>query len=137
MKIGLISHSEDETRKFAKDLAKKYRVVALIGELGSGKTIFAQGFAQGLGIKERIISPTFILIRQHPIPNSNKTFYHLDLYRVNSKSDIKDLGIKEILEGQDNIVLIEWAEKINHLLFSDAIKVKLKKAEEGRRISLF
>lgn len=138
MKTGFISHNEDETRKFAKDLAKKYRVVALIGELGSGKTLFAQGFAQGLGIKERVISPTFILVRQHPIPSSNKTFYHLDLYRLNSKSDIKDLGIKEILENKDNILLIEWAEKINHLLPADAIKVKLEKVSESkRRLSLF
>lgn len=133
-----VSHNENETRKIAKNLAKVYRIVALIGELGSGKTIFAQGFAQGLAVKDKIISPTFILIRQHAIPSSNKTFYHLDLYRLNNKVEIKDLGIKEILESQDNIVLIEWAEKIDQLLPADSIKVKLEKVSEGeRRISLF
>src|SRR3989304_1778394 len=94
-----VSHSANETKQIAEKLAKvvqktllqqiqgrmahpKSNIFALTGELGAGKTIFAQGFAKGLGIKEKIISPTFVLIRQHKIPNTTKTLYHIDLYRL-------------------------------------------------------
>lgn len=134
-----VSHNEEETRKFAEDLAKKTRtqVIALTGDLGSGKTVFAQGFAKGLQVKEKVISPTFILVRAHPIPNSKKTFYHLDLYRLEEKSEIENL-VKEILENPDNILLIEWAEKIENILPINSLKIKLEKISENeRKISLF
>jgi tRNA threonylcarbamoyladenosine biosynthesis protein TsaE len=129
-----VSHSEEETRNFAKNLAKKNKtqVVALIGELGYGKTIFAQGFAQGLGIKEKVISPTFILVRAHPIPKKNKTFYHLDLYRLEQKSEIEHL-VKEILENPNNILLIEWAEKVESILPKNSLRIKLEKVSEFER----
>src|SRR3989344_6734318 len=104
-----ITNSEEETIKLAKDLAKNFkgRIIALTGPLGAGKTTFVKGFAKGLGIKDNIISPTFVLIRQH------RSFYHVDLYRVD---DFKDLGLEEILSNKNNIVLIEWAEKIKKIL---------------------
>lgn len=130
-----ISNSENETINIAANLAKSIRggVVALTGELGAGKTVFAKGFAKGLGIKERIISPTFILIRSHKVPNSPKIFYHIDLYRLEHIRDLKTLGLDEVLSNPNNIVLIEWAEKARSLLPKNAKKISIEK-EDGKRI---
>lgn len=129
-----ISRSENETKAIAAELAKedKSNIFALIGELGSGKTTFIQGFAEGLGIKEKIISPTFVLIKQHPIPNTQKTLYHIDLYRI---EDLTELGLKEIIEYPNNIVLIEWAEKIKKLP-KNTIRISIKKQGNKRVITL-
>lgn len=109
--------SEKETKDLAKKLAKQlHGVIALSGELGAGKTTFVQGFAKGLGIKEKILSPTFVLIRQHYIPNSKQILYHLDLYRIDDPDQIESVGIKELLQNPKNMILIEWAEKIKKYL---------------------
>src|SRR5689334_12083419 len=91
-----VSSSEDETKKFAEDFSKnlKGNIIALTGELGAGKTTFTQGFAKGLGIKDKIISPTFVLVRQHKIPSSQGIFYHIDLYRLEN-INIKELGLED------------------------------------------
>ncbi|MBI2031347.1 MAG: tRNA (adenosine(37)-N6)-threonylcarbamoyltransferase complex ATPase subunit type 1 TsaE [Candidatus Levybacteria bacterium] len=122
-----ITKNLEETQELAKNLSKtleKSNVLALYGELGSGKTTFAQGLAKSLGIKKRIISPTFIILRayklkpQTPNPKSQKvkSFYHVDLYRIKDEKDIEGLGIDEIIKDKKNIVAIEWAEKIEKFL---------------------
>ncbi len=128
------STSEEETRKIAWKLARdiKTGVIALTGELGAGKTVFVQGFAKGLGIKDKIISPTFVLIRQHKF--SKRILYHIDLYRLENKINIKELGIEEIIINPDNLVLIEWAEKIEKDLPKKTIKINLKKVTENKRL---
>lgn len=126
------TYSAAETKNFAFQIAKRVQsggVVALYGNLGTGKTTFAQGFAKALGIKEKIISPTFILIRQHPVPNTKHTFYHIDLYRL---KDIKGLGLEEIMENRENIVLIEWADRLQQLP-KNAIKITIEKLSENSR----
>lgn len=130
-----LSHSEEETKQIAQKIAKrtKGRILALSGQLGAGKTTFASGFAQGLGIKDKIISPTFIFIRQHPIPNTNKTFYHIDLYRIQTKEEIGSLGLGEILNNPKSIALVEWAEKAAGLLSKNTIRVKLNIVSENER----
>ncbi len=122
-----ITNSPEETKRLAGNLAKNLNrgIVALYGDLGSGKTTFVQGFAKGLGIKEKIISPTFIIIRQYPT-----NFYHIDLYRV---ENFQGLGLKEILENPNNIVLIEWAEKLSNLP-KNTKKIIIKKLEGDKRI---
>lgn len=111
------THSEIETKKLAQKIARKFKkgVIALSGDLGAGKTTFVQGFAKGLGIKEKIISPTFVVIRQHKIPKSNRILYHVDLYRLENQEDLRDLGLQEIISNPKNIVIIEWAEKLVNL----------------------
>ena len=94
------------------DQEKRAVVIALEGELGAGKTTFVQGFAKGLKIQDKIISPTFVLIRQHQIPKTERTLYHIDLYRLENTKNIEELGIKELLKTSQDIVLIEWADKI-------------------------
>lgn len=127
------SNSEQETKRIATKLAKEARgnIYALTGELGAGKTIFVQGFAKGLGIKEKIISPTFVLIRQHKIPKTKRFLYHVDLYRIEK---IKDLGLKDLWSNKNNIVLIEWAEKAESILPKDAIKINITKESGHSRL---
>jgi tRNA threonylcarbamoyladenosine biosynthesis protein TsaE len=91
-------------------------VVCLYGDLGSGKTTFVQGFARGLGIQHRLLSPTFIIVRRYQISQSTSLLYHVDLYRTKTSYDIENLGFSEILEDLRGYVLIEWAEKLGSLL---------------------
>lgn len=121
MEKTVITKSSEETQEVGEELAKdltKGTVLLLIGELGSGKTTFVQGLAKGLGITRRIISPTFPIIRSHAVPSNvvsgkNATFlYHIDLYRVTGEKEMESLGLEELLETKDSIVVIEWPEKL-------------------------
>jgi tRNA threonylcarbamoyladenosine biosynthesis protein TsaE len=129
------SNSDTETKNIAKDLAKKITsgVIALTGDLGAGKTTFTQGFAEGLEITDKVISPTFVLIRQHKIPNTQKTLFHIDLYRLEEPINIQDLGIADLLDTKDDLVLIEWAEKIEKLLPKDTIRINIEILGENKR----
>lgn len=95
-------------------------VLCLQGDLGSGKTTFLQGFAKGLGIKEKITSPTFVIYKKF------KNFYHFDCYRINKSEEILELGFKEIISNPENIVAIEWPEKIKKTLEKDIIEIDFK-----------
>lgn len=112
-------------------------VIALTGNLGSGKTTFVQGFAEGLGISNRIISPTFILMRSYKIEDKGgfEALYHLDLYRLEGdvKREVLNLGFEEILENPKNIILIEWAEKIKEEL-STASWIEFQRKTENERL---
>ena len=136
-----ITHSSKETFDKAYKFAEKYQnkggIIALIGDLGSGKTTFVQGIASGLGITERVLSPTFIFIRQHKIPNSERILHHIDLYRVEDYQNINQLGLDEIIANPDNIALIEWAEKIGKILPQTATIIKIDRiSENSRRITI-
>ncbi len=109
------THTVDQTQLLAADLVNSLggqTILALYGGLGSGKTTFAQGIGQALGVR-RVISPTFTLIRQyslkHPVFDQ---FYHLDLYRLNSPQEVLALGIEELWQQPRALVVIEWPEKI-------------------------
>lgn len=134
-----IAHSEQETKLIAEKFARatKGRIFALTGELGAGKTIFVQGFAKGLRIKDKIISPTFVLIRQHKIPATTEILYHIDLYRLDNIRDLKSLGLEEILSDPNNIVLIEWAEKAQKFLPKNTVKINISKSGDQNRIITF
>jgi tRNA threonylcarbamoyladenosine biosynthesis protein TsaE len=110
-------------------------VVALVGELGSGKTLFSQGLARGLAVPETfyITSPTFAIINEYPgrIP-----FYHLDLYRVAGRAELAELGLEEILYGR-GAVAIEWAERLGEDLPAERLEVSLKFLGEGERNIVF
>ncbi len=131
----------EETQKIAHKIAKKIKngaILALIGDLGSGKTTFTQGFAKGLGIKEKVISPTFILMRQYSLPGSPKAkLFHIDLYRFENIKEIESLGLNEIFSNPKNIILIEWAEKLGKLLPKQAVKIYFTHTfESGRKIEV-
>jgi tRNA threonylcarbamoyladenosine biosynthesis protein TsaE len=105
-------------------------ILALTGNLGSGKTTFVQGLAEGLGIKSRIISPTFILMRKY-----DKNFYHIDLYRLEEKveQEVKNLGLEDIWTNPQNLVVIEWAEKIKNIIPKTAIWIKFENLGGDKR----
>lgn len=116
--MEFVSSSIYDTEKLAKKLAKKYKKGAVIlfqGPLGSGKTTFIQTFAKALGVTGRIISPTFILMKPYDLPKSLRKLYHLDLYRLENQQQIESLGLEEIWNNPQNIVLIEWAAKLAQL----------------------
>ena len=130
-----ITNSAKETQNLAGKIARSFKgsIIALSGSLGAGKTTFTQGFAKGLGVKGRIISPTFVLIRSHHIPKSHKVFSHIDLYRLESEKDFAALGLKELLNDPNNIILIEWADKIKDLLPQNATWINFESENETHR----
>lgn len=154
------SRSPKETRGLAEKLAKKIlskkprgksaAVIALVGDLGVGKTLFAQAFIKALGAKQRIISPTFLLMRNYKFPArvkaaagrqipNYKYVYHIDCYRIKKPAELLKLGLKEILADPKNIVLIEWADKIKKQLPPKTIRINFShgRKENERLIDVF
>ncbi len=113
---------------------KKSVVIGLIGDLGSGKTVFAKGFAKGLGIKKVITSPTFVLEKIYKLNNKNyEHFVHIDAYRLENSKEISDLGFKDLIRHPRNIILIEWADRIKNILPCDCIKINFEHMKKDRR----
>jgi tRNA threonylcarbamoyladenosine biosynthesis protein TsaE len=141
--MELISHSIKETHRIAANLAKKIVkrgarkgacVVALEGELGVGKTTFTQGFVRSLNIKQKVKSPTFLLMRSYILPTPKfKLLYHIDCYRINSYKELVPLDIRGILKDPDNLVLIEWAERIKSIIPKDRILVHIDHIDSKTR----
>lgn len=129
----IITKSTEETKKFGANLAKigDKRILCLYGDLGSGKTTFTQGFAQGLGITKRLLSPTFIIVRRYTL-GATKFFYHIDLYRMKNMSDINELGLSEIFNDPGNIVVIEWAERLEALTPENRLDVHFSVQKDER-----
>ncbi len=143
----IISSSPRMTRKSGADFAKylinnplgdKALVVALIGDLGSGKTTLLRGFARGLGVKEKILSPTFIIFRKLEIKGLYFRFlYHFDCYRIGAPKDLLALGWKEIVKNPQNIIVVEWADRVSKIIPKNAVRVELRrKGECSREIKL-
>ena len=125
-------------RKILKEPSAKAMVLSLVGNLGGGKTTFLQGFAQGLEVKENVLSPTFNIMKKYKInkKSSRKNFYHFDSYRLTEK-EMLDLGLKEILAQPENIVAIEWADKIKRIIPQNSLILKFDFVDEKtRKISL-
>ena len=151
MKKENITSSSIQTKKlgekFAKEILskkskKKSFVIGLEGELGGGKTTFIQGFAKGLGIKEKILSTTFIIYKKFKIQNPNaksnpkskiQNFYHFDCYRIRKPKEILDLGFKEIISNPKNIVVVEWADKIKKIMPKNTLWIKFEFVDEKTR----
>jgi tRNA threonylcarbamoyladenosine biosynthesis protein TsaE len=104
--------------------SKKAMVIGLFGDLGAGKTTFVKAFMRGLGMRKKIISPTFVLMRSFPIKGPYHKIYHIDAYRVNEKA-FGQLGLKDIINDPDNIVIIEWADRVKGILPADAISINI------------
>jgi len=127
--LGATTGSPDETRAFAAALAPQCRagdVVLLVGDLGAGKTVFAQGFAAALGVTGPVTSPTFALIRQYRCgPDSAvRTLIHADVYRTGSVAEVSDLALAELVE-EDAVALIEWGDMAAPALGDSALEVTL------------
>lgn len=131
------SNSPKETQKIAQKFAKEILpgdIIALYGDLGSGKTIFAQGLAKGLKIKRKITSPTFVFMRSYPFKfkKQDLTFYHLDLYRGEQEKDFARLGLEEVFQ-EDSVTILEWAQNIKNSLPKKRIDVIIEKIDDTKR----
>jgi len=134
-----ISKSVSETHKIANNLLENLdntNLLCLYGELGAGKTTFVQGLAKTLGIKKRVISPTFVMMREYPmkLPITHYSLLiHIDLYRIESEEDVISLDLKELWANRKNLVVIEWAEKIKPILPKKRIDVKFEYVSQNKR----
>ncbi len=130
----MISRSEKETLDIGKLVAKKVNggeVILLNGDLGSGKTVFARGFAMAMGIKEAITSPTFTIVNKY---NSEKiVIYHFDMYRLQDEEEAMAAGLDELIDEKGAVKLIEWSEKVEGLLPDNCIVIDIKKIDDNTR----
>ena len=134
------SQSVDDTyflaRKFAQSISKG-NVIALIGNLGTGKTTFTKGLAKALGILENVGSPTFKLVSEYL--GTDSVLYHIDAYRLDGSKDFLNIGGEEYLTTEDGITVIEWADIIGDILDDDVIQVKFARIQnnsEARQIEI-
>lgn len=136
-KVVLKSSSPQQTKKIANALIKTLlnkskllppHIFALSGNLGAGKTNFVQGIAKALNIKQPILSPTFVIIKDFKINKKGffKKLYHIDCYRLEKISEIKNLGFNDIVSDSKNLIFIEWPEKIKKIIPRETVWIKFK-----------
>lgn len=138
METTFVSSSFEETREIAAKLAsglEEGTTLCLYGELASGKTTFTQGLGKVFGI-ERVVSPTFLIMRQYPVTTHQtiKTFFHLDLYRLNTIEEIKAFDVEEIWSNPENLLVIEWPEKLQEVLPKKRLDIYFTANGENERI---
>ncbi len=134
------TNSEQATEDFAAALAGKVSpgtVICLDGDLGTGKTVFARGFARGLGITEPIVSPTFTIL--HGYEGGRLPLWHFDVYRIEDPEEMYEIGFEDCFYG-DGVSLVEWASRVKEIIPGDAVHVRIEKnLEKGfdyRRITV-
>jgi len=136
-----ISRSLADTNNIAKDIVKKLngehktaKVIGLYGNLGAGKTAFTQELARELGIKEKVVSPTFVIMKKSPIKGHKfKTLIHIDAYRLEKGEELAKLGWAEIITDPENLVLIEWPEIVADVMPKNHDKIKIRHLDETSR----
>lgn len=128
-----ISHSVEETEKFAEEFGKKLKgteTIALYGGLGAGKTAFTRGLARGLDVEDNVSSPTFAIVNEYA---GSVPLYHFDMYRIESWNDLYSIGFFDYIGN--GVIVIEWSENIEGALDDDVIKVVIEKTvNENERI---
>ena len=121
------SYSEQDTFDFAYKLAGETQpgtVYALIGDLGVGKTAFTKGFAEGLGITEPIVSPTFTFVQIYE--EGRMPLYHFDVYRISDVSEMDEIGYEDCFFGE-GVSIMEWADLVPEILPEDAVTITISK----------
>lgn len=141
--MEIITKSAQSAKNFGKQLTDSLKggeILALVGDLGSGKTTFVQGLAEGFGISSNVISPTFILMREYECKSKKqnskcKNLYHVDLYRLEDdvKAELKNLGIMDLWEKKENIVVIEWADKAREFMPKNTRWIEFKSLEDDQK----
>lgn len=119
-----LTRSTDETLELAGTVGELLRpgdVVALVGDLGAGKTVFARGVARALGVTEPVVSPSFTIVREY---DGRTPLVHVDVYRIDTVQELHDLGFEELVRD-DAVTLVEWGDMIDGLLPADRLDVRL------------
>jgi tRNA threonylcarbamoyladenosine biosynthesis protein TsaE len=128
----ILSRNAEDTQRAGYALAKEFtggETVALIGDLGAGKTVFVKGMAQALGITQMVVSPTFTILREY---HGRLPLYHFDVYRVLSEEEMFEVGLEEYL-ASGGVSVIEWADNIPGLLPEDTLFVRIRRLEGEER----
>ncbi len=136
IKRELLIKNENETREFALELAREFEagdVLALIGDLGTGKTALTGYIAQGLGIRDSIVSPTFTIVREYT--DGRLPLYHFDVYRLADSEEMLYIGAEEYFYDKGGVCVIEWADIVEDILPPDTKYIYIEYgASEGERI---
>ncbi|MCR5409692.1 MAG: tRNA (adenosine(37)-N6)-threonylcarbamoyltransferase complex ATPase subunit type 1 TsaE [Lachnospiraceae bacterium] len=132
------THSQEETRALAREIGERAdagTVIGLTGDLGCGKTVFAKGIAEGVGVKEHVSSPTYTIMQQYD--DGRMPVYHFDVYRIGDVSELDETGYEDCFFGE-GISIVEWADMVREIMPEDTIWVSisrdLSKGEDYRRI---
>jgi len=139
-----VSKNDRETGEIAKMFLNKILkkdirrqgalVVSLSGDLGTGKTVFAQAIAKHLGIKNKVSSPTFVIVKKYPLKNKKyKLLFHLDAYRLKNEKELLYLGWEEIINKKEHLVFIEWPENVSKIIPPNAEFVRISHTKNGYR----
>ena len=141
--VKFVSRSAAQTRRIAGEVLRECGkgrplILALVGELGSGKTTFIQGLAGALGIREKVQSPTFVLMKRYRLGGRVRSFRHLvhiDAYRLRRPAEAERLGFKQLLRDREAVVVIEWADRIRELVPRGALWIQFKHGRHlGERV---
>ena len=131
----IVIKNEEETKKFGEKLCEKLTagsIVALTGDLGTGKTTLTKAIAAGLGLTDVITSPTFNIVKQYD--SGRLPLYHFDVYRIGDVDEMYEIGYEEYFFG-DGVCVIEWADLIEEIIPDDAVRIEIEYGEkEGERI---
>lgn len=136
------SASEKDTHALGVDFAKRMDkgcVLGLVGDLGAGKTVFVQGLAEGLGVKQHLTSPTFVIMKVYDVLGNAKIkkLVHIDAYRITSADDLVAIGADEYFKQEDTVVIVEWAEEIKKILPPKTRFITINIAKGNNRLILF
>lgn len=137
--LDIISHSKEQTQRLGVRLGKLLEpgdVICLSGDMGAGKTVFSAGIGMGWGAKYPLTSPTYNLVHEHRREKDKQKLYHLDCYRLKDESEVDTIGLDDILNGK-NVVILEWPERIIDALPESRLWIRLRVIESTRRNLLF
>lgn len=139
--MEFLSQSTQDTKKLAKQLVPRIKpgfVMALYGDLGSGKTTFVKYLAEALGSKAKVQSPTFVLIKTYKtVAEKIQRINHIDLYRIEDSEELENLGIEELMKDPQSITVIEWPEIAEGILPINTIKIYFEYVGENSRCIKF
>lgn len=128
--MKICTSSPEETFSFAKDFAKSLKpgeIICMYGDLGAGKTLFAKGVAEGLGVEDHVSSPTFTIVNEY---EGRLPFYHFDVYRISDPDEVYETGFEDYINGE-GVCLIEWAELIEEIIPTPYKKITILKGTDN------
>lgn len=138
----ITTRSEDETIEFGREFAKNLKrggMVALYGDLGSGKTEFIKGICDFYNVEEIVSSPTFTILNEYTgqINGEEISIYHIDLYRIKEQKELEEIGFNDFIHSDSGIKLVEWADKADGAIPDDGIRINIETNNEDENERIF